>query len=243
MGRGLPQEVIEKAQKEVSLDDRFCFECKRCGCCCFRCEIVLTPYDILRLCHGLRITTGEFLDRYGQITLGPESSLPVCWLDFEKVQRWRGGNERTPPCPFPALEGGRFACGVYPYRPGCCRSFPVFRMAEAGGEFKFYLQQVSCPAAETDREYTVAQWIGHEELAPYHRENERFLTQVMTLTQPREKRSEEFLQLLAGLWYDYFRVRGKETLREKYEQAMRGAARLIEAVIKLQRPRGGTECK
>jgi len=83
MRRGLPQEVIEKAQKEVSLDDRFCFECKRYGHCCFRCEIVLTPYDILRLCQGLRITTGEFLDRYGQITLGPESGLPVCWLDLE----------------------------------------------------------------------------------------------------------------------------------------------------------------
>jgi len=117
MGRGLPQEVIEKAQKEVSLDDRFCFECQRCGDCCFRCEIVLMPYDILRLCQGLRITTGEFLDCYGQITLGPESGLPVCWLDFEKVQRWRGGDEQSPPCPFLALEGERFACGVYLYSP------------------------------------------------------------------------------------------------------------------------------
>ena len=108
-------------------------------------------------------------------------------------------------------------------------------MAEAGGEFKFYLQQVSCPAGETDREYTVGQWIGHEGLAAYHRENGRFLTQVMTLAQPREKQSEEFLQLLAGLWYDYSRVRGGETLREKYEQAMRGAARLIDTVIKLPR--------
>ena len=235
MGRGVPQEVIKKAQKEVSLDDRFCFDCQRCGDCCFRCEIVLTPYDVLRLCDGLRITTGEFLHRYGQITLGPESGLPVCWLDFEKVQRRRGGDEQSPPCPFLALEGERFACGVYPYRPSCCRSFPVFRMAEDSGEPKFYLQEVSCPAAETDREHSVAQWIGQEGLAPYHRENERFLAQVMTLTQTREDRSEEFLQLLAGLWYDYTRVRGGETLREKYEQAMWGAARLIEAVMKLPR--------
>ncbi len=51
---------------------------------------MLTPYDVLRLCQGMRITTGEFLDYYGQITLGPASGLPVCWLDFEKVQRWRG---------------------------------------------------------------------------------------------------------------------------------------------------------
>jgi Fe-S-cluster containining protein len=199
--------VIGKAKQEVSLDESFCFECKRCGQCCFRCEIVLTPYDILRLCQGVRITTGEFLDYYGQITLGPESGLPVCWLDFEKVQRWWGGDERSPPCPFLALEGEHFACVVYPYRPSCCRSFPVFRMAKAGEEPKFYLQEVSCPAAETDRAYTVAEWIEHEGLAAYHRENDRFLTQVMTLTQAREARSEVFLQLLAGLWYDYSRLR------------------------------------
>ena len=231
MGRGLPQEVIGKAKQEVSLDDRFCFECKRCGQCCFRCEIVLTPYDILRLCQGVRITTGEFLDYYGQITLGPESGLPVCWLDFEKVQRWRGGDERSPPCPFLAPEGEHFACGVYPYRPSCCRSFPVFRMGKADEEPMFYLQEVSCPAAETDREYTVVEWIAHEGLASYHRENDRFLTQVMTLTRAREAWSEEFLQLLAGLWYDYSRLREGETLGEKYEQAMQGAARLIDAVI------------
>jgi Fe-S-cluster containining protein len=233
MERGLPQEVIGKAKQEVSLDDRFCFECKRCGACCFRCEIVLTPYDILRLCQGVRITTGEFLDYYGQITLGPESGLPVCWLDFEKVQQWRGGDEQSPPCPFLALEGEHFACGVYPYRPSCCRSFPVFRMGKADEEPKFYLQEVNCPAAETDREYTVAEWIAHEGLAPYHRENDRFLTQVMTLTRAREARSEAFLQLLAGLWYDYSRLREGETLGEKYEQAMQAAARLIDAVIKL----------
>jgi hypothetical protein len=52
-----------------------------------------------------------------------------------------------------------------------------------------YLQEVSCPAAETDREYTVAEWIGHEGLAPYHRENERFLTQVMTLQDDLEQKS------------------------------------------------------
>ena len=55
----------------------------------------------------------------------------------------------------------------------------------------------------------------------------------MTLTQAREARSEAFLQLLAGLWYDYSRAREGETLREKYEQAMQGAARLIDAVIEL----------
>jgi hypothetical protein len=78
---------------------------------------------------------------------------------------------------------------------------------------------------------TLARKEGGTGLAAYHRENDRFLTQVMTLTRAREAWSDEFLQLLAGLWYDYSRVREGETLREKYEQAMQGAARVIDVVI------------
>ena len=231
MGRGLPQEVIERAKKEVSLNDKFCFECKRCGRCCFRCEIVLTPYDILRLCHGLRMTTGEFLHRYAQITLGPESGLPILWLDFEKVQRWRGGDEQSPPCPFLALKGDHFVCGVYPYRPSCCRSFPVFRMAKADEEPKFYLQEVSCPAAETTREYTVAEWIGHEGLAPYHRGNQQFLAQVMALAEAKTEWPEWFLNILAGLWYDFSNIRKAKRLPKKFTLAMEAAEFTIKAML------------
>jgi Fe-S-cluster containining protein len=239
MARGLPQEVAKRAKQEVSLDHVFHFECKRCGRCCFQCEIVLTPYDLLRLCEGLEITTGEFLSRYGQITLGAESGLPVCWLDFERVQRWRGGDGRFAPCPFLALEGDRFACGVYAFRPSCCRSFPVFRMAAAGGEPKFYLQEVSCPASETEREHRVGEWITREVLAPYHRGNDAFLSQVLTLSRakrewPREF-PMEFLELLCGLWYDFSRVREVETMRERYELAMQGAELLIDTVLTLTR--------
>jgi len=239
MARGLPQEVARRAKQEVSLDHRFRFECKRCGRCCFQAEIVLTPYDLLRLCEGLRVTTGEFLRRYAQITLGAESGLPVYWLDFEKVQWQRGGDGRFAPCPFLALEGDRFACGVYISRPSCCRSFPLFRMAEAGGEPKFYLQEVSCPAAETDREYRVGGWITREGLAPYHRGNDVFLSQVLTLAKakrewPREF-PREFLELLCGLWYDFSRVREAEALREGYELAMQGAELLIDTVLTLYR--------
>jgi hypothetical protein len=53
----------------------------------------------------------------------------------------------------------------------------------------------------------------------------------MTLTQAREARSEELLQLLAGLWYDYSRAREGEMLGEKYERATERAVLVIEAAI------------
>jgi hypothetical protein len=55
------------------------------------------------------------------------------------------------------------------------------------------------------------------------------LSQAKGTGQGSERWQEDYL--LAGLWYDYSRLREGETLREKYEQAMQGAARLIDAVI------------
>ena len=235
MTRGLPQQVIERERREVSLDDKFCFECQRCGSCCFRCEIVLTPYDILRLCQGLRMTTGEFLDRCARINLGPESGLPICSVDFEKANRWVGNSEeQSLPCPFLSWEDGRFACGVYAFRPGCCRSYPLFRMAQDEGEPRFYLQEIRCLAAETDEEYTVARWIEHESLAPYHRGNQQFIAQIMALMRARQAWPEEFLQMLAGLWYDYSRVPDGKSLARKHALAMQAVELLVDAMIKLQ---------
>lgn len=172
MKRGLPQHVVGSGRyQEASLHDTFRFECKRCGRCCFTCEIVLTPFDILRLCEFLVMDTYDFLRLYAHIHLGPESGLPVCSLNFERVQRQRGGKGELPPCPFLTLDGHSFACGVYPARPGCCRSYPLFRMLrlteDGEGEMVLGLQQVNCPAADTEQEYTVAEWIEHEGLTEY----------------------------------------------------------------------------
>ena len=235
MTRGLPQNVIEREKREVALDDRFCFECQRCGSCCFQCEIVLTPYDILGLCQGLGMTTGAFLRRYAQITLGPGSHLPICSLDFEKAHRWRGSSEFPSPCPFLTWESGHLACGVYPFRPGCCRSYPVFRMAQDGEEPRLYLQEVSCPATETDKEHTVARWVEHEGLAPYHQGNQQFLAQAIALVQARHDWPEELLQILAGFWYDYSRIPDGESLARKHALAMQGAEHFVDTVIKLYR--------
>jgi len=88
-------------------------------------------------------------------------------------------------------------------------------------------------AKETTEKWTLAEWIEYQGLGPYSRENERYSIQLRALTAAKRDWPEEFLQLLAKFWYDYSCVGELETLREKYERAMRGAALLGDAVIKL----------
>ena len=220
--------------REVSLTDRFRFECKRCGCCCYKHEFTLTPYDVLRLCHGLNITTGAFLAHYGRITKDPRTGVPACWLDFAKVQQ-TVGDERVLSCPFLDLHGDQFLCRVYAFRPSRCRSYPISMVCGDGEEDKLYLRGVKCRAKETTKTYTVAQWIGYKGLDPYFRENKRFVRQVKALVRAREKWPEEFLQILSNLWYNFSSIREVETLTEQYERAMRGAALLADAMIKICR--------
>lgn len=234
MWKAWPEGENAEIERTVSLGDRFRFECKRCACCCYKYEFRLTPYDILRLCHGLNITTGAFLARYGRIAPDPEGGLPVFWLDFAKVQRTMG-DEGVFSCPFLDLNEDQFLCRVYPFRPTRCRSYPLLKVDADRDQETFYLWEVTCRAKETTKAYTVAEWIEYEGLAPYFRENRRFQGQVRALLRAGEEWPEEFLQLLSELWYNFSSVREVDTLREKYERAMRGSALLTDAMIKIYR--------
>ena len=61
------------------------------------------------------------------------------------------------------------------------------------------------------------------------------MAQLLALAQAKREWPEEFLQLLAGLWYDFSQVRDGVSLSEKYQLGMQGAELLIDAIIKLYR--------
>lgn len=226
------QDANGRVGREVSLTDRFRFECKRCARCCYKSEFVLTPYDILRLCHGLKMSTRAFLARYSRIVPDPESGLPVCWLDFGKTQRSQSRDGWSMSCPFLDLQDDDFVCRIYPFRPGRCRLYPLFRSEEDDSEPEYAFGEVRSTAKQTSKKWTVAQWVEYQGLTPYFRQNQQFVVQVQALTEAGRDWPEEFLQLLVKLWYDYSCVKEVETLSEKYERAMRGAALLGDAMIK-----------
>ena len=75
--------------------------------CCRSLNLLLTPYDIMRLKNRLSLPSGEFLESHGEIRFDEQRKLPMVYLKMLD-------NERQT-CPFVKEQG----CQVYedPARP------------------------------------------------------------------------------------------------------------------------------
>jgi len=181
----------------------------------------------------LKISIFNFIERYALVTIGPQSGLPILVLFFDGVQERRGGMVGMAPCPFLSFDGVEFACGVYPARPGCCRSYPLFRVIK-DGEPHFGVQEVTCPAGRTDQEYTVAAWIEREGLEEYHTGNQLFVSQMLRLTEMSQGRQWPtwFVEGLTWLWYGFSAIKEGQDLREKYRLSMQLAEKVVDRAVK-----------
>jgi len=148
----------------LSRNDRFKFACHpgvSCfGDCCGDVNIVLTPYDVLRLKERLGLTSTEFLDRYTILPFTKDQRIPAPLLRMQD-------NEKKS-CHFLTEEG----CTVYEDRPWACRMYPVGYAApgkDAPGEeaFWFLLEEEGCRGFEEGREQTVEEWISDQGMAKY----------------------------------------------------------------------------
>lgn len=189
-GRGL---LLEDGQT-------FRFECqKTCNGCCRTCDLMVMPYDVLRMSRRLGISTHEFLSRYTVLYPGSNSGMPVCILDRET---WGG-------CPFVTPKG----CSIYEDRISCCRNFPLGRLMDGsrdglrdGNVNSYYFFQVDvCPGCGRGREWTAAEWRAEQGMGPYQEENERFaalMERLMGIFLGQVPPPEVSLGLILGL-YDF----------------------------------------
>ena len=140
---------------------RFTFAChKGLSCftkCCHGMEIILAPYDILRLKKNLAMTSGEFLSRHTVNTTHEESGLPLVVLKMK--------DEERRPCPFLTESG----CSVYEDRPSICRYYPIglatLRVEKeeekkGTGEERFYflVREDHCLGHGEEKEWTIDEW-------------------------------------------------------------------------------------
>ncbi len=136
---------------------RFKFRCHkgvRCfTACCSNINIVLPPFDLLRLRKRLGMTSEEFITTYCEIEILAKTLLPVITL------KMRDDEKRS--CPFLTPDG----CTVYEDRPNICRYYPVGmatlrKKDEASGkdEFYFMTKEDHCKGFEEDKEWTIDEW-------------------------------------------------------------------------------------
>lgn len=144
--------------EELSLESKFKFRCyPGISCfksCCKNIDVMLTPYDIIRLKNRLKLSSGEFLLRYTYVFIEPRSGFPFVFLNRNQDE------ERS--CPF-LVESG---CSVYEDRPATCRYYPVgqaslrkldLSMANAE-EHYFFVRENHCKGFEEERVWTVDEW-------------------------------------------------------------------------------------
>lgn len=143
---------------ERTLDSKFKFRCyKDISCfnrCCRLTNILLTPYDILRMKNRLGISSGDFLEKYTYTHIDEKSSHPFA------VLKMMDDNEGK--CPFVTPEG----CSIYEDRPTNCRYFPVGQGLMISGsqdepvnkDFYFFIKEPECLGYQEDKEWTIGTW-------------------------------------------------------------------------------------
>ena len=171
---------------------RFRFSCHQgLDCftkCCHGMEILLAPYDILRLKKKLAMTSGEFLSRHTTTTVHQESGLPIVVL--------RMGDDESRTCPFLAESG----CTVYEDRPSICRYYPIGlatlrleKEEQKAGEERFYfmVKEDHCLGHGEEKEWTVDEWRADQGASRDDEHNRDWQTAFLSQALPGEARIEE----------------------------------------------------
>ena len=140
----------------LSLNTPFKFRCHpgvRCFTkCCRGINIVLTPYDIIRLKNRLNLSSEEFLAIYTDPQILEKTDLPIVTLKML--------DDAEQSCPFVREDG----CIVYTDRPTTCRYYPLgvaslsHREDADNDGFYFFVHEPHCLGFEEDTHWTVLEW-------------------------------------------------------------------------------------
>jgi len=143
----------------LDADTKFRFEChKGVKCftrCCSNIDIMLTPYDVVRMKKRLGMSSEEFIIKYTVMKKDEKSSHPYAYLKMS------GDEERR--CPFLVVPDG---CTIYEDRPVSCRYYPIgqatLKKTEndqvVHDEFYFFIKEEHCLGYKESKEWTIASW-------------------------------------------------------------------------------------
>jgi len=164
---------MENIMEPISSNETFCFDCgPDVPCfneCCRDLNQFLMPYDVLRLKNHFNMTSGDFLEKYVIMNVGPSTGLPVASL--------KPANDVDLVCPFVTPDG----CAVYEDRPSSCRIYPlaraVVRSRETGKMTEHYalLKEAHCQGFAKGKERSAGEWVNGQGLGEYNKINDLLL--------------------------------------------------------------------
>jgi len=192
----------------LGLDDTIQFRCRPgIACfnkCCQNINIMLTPYDILRLKNRLGVTSAEFLEKYATVFEMDAHGLPGIRMKTK---------EGTAECQFLTPEG----CGVYEDRPAACRYYALgattMRAKDSAmpEEFYFVVKEEHCLGHDEPRTLTVREYRQEQGVDQYDEMTREWRDIILkkrssgpTVGNPSQKSMDLFY--LASYDLDNFRV-------------------------------------
>lgn len=159
-------------------ESRFTFSCFpgiQCFTnCCKNVDMILYPYDIIRLKNVLGIESSVFLQKYARVVHGDNPHFPTVMLQVNV------DSDRA--CPFLSPGG----CAVYNDRPSACRMYPLERAVDRRPdkrgvkEYYFLAKHPYCLGHQEENSYTVREWIRDQRLHEYNVMNELW-TEIDTM--------------------------------------------------------------
>ncbi|MBE0625561.1 MAG: YkgJ family cysteine cluster protein [Burkholderiales bacterium] len=192
---------------QLGPEDRFQFNChKGIACfnkCCQNIDIMLAPYDILRLKKRLGLSSRDFIDNFTRDFAMDGHGMPGLKLATK---------DESPACAFLTPEG----CGVYADRPSACRYYALGLLSmrrkdsPTDEDSYFVVKEDHCLGHEEPKTQTVRDYRKEQGLEDYDAINREWRQIVLkkrssgpTIGKPSERSMELFF--LASYDLDGFR--------------------------------------
>jgi Fe-S-cluster containining protein len=215
----LGEDIVADAPR-LGRDDCLKFRCHPgVSCfnqCCSDVNILLSPYDVLRMKKRLGMNSTEFLDKYTMLPVHKEMQFPIVMLRLD--------DEKGKTCPFLKDQG----CGIYEDRPWPCRMYPLGLAAQKdtpdgwqGERFYFLLKEEMCQGHHEPDEQTVGEWLDGQGIDEYDQWGEAF--KELTLHEFFEKEgvlAPERMHMLYTACYDLDKFRSfvfESTLLDRFD--------------------------
>jgi Fe-S-cluster containining protein len=134
--------------------------------CCRKLDLILYPYDIIRLKKRLGVSSEEFMRRHTRLGSSSHPFFPAVMLLMSENE------EQT--CPFLDREG----CQVYEDRPTACRTYPLERAVDRNPtrsrpkEYYFMTDHPYCLGHKEKKEWTVKTWLRDQKVQQYNAVND-----------------------------------------------------------------------
>jgi len=163
--------------------NKFKFECTKCGECCHGSNILLSPYDILRLCFALNMKTSEFHKKFTRYAISKTDPIPKCML------------KTNPVCLF--FKEGK-GCQIYDHRPYMCRAFPVGNIKE-----QYFILDSYCKGCGKGEKKSIKDWISSADVASYKTFDDLWIEFLDKVKKKGPANTKESQVMFIKLLYDF----------------------------------------